>query len=168
MYPRIASIVAVLAAGLTTTIAAATGPGQPAPAVQLLAEDGSTTRIADHRGHVVLVDFWASWCAPCKASFPALDALYTADRPRGLDVLAVNLDERRSDADAFLRARAHSMPVFFDATGASASAFGVKGMPSSVVIDRAGIVRFVHMGYSTKTLAKYRNEIESLLSEKQP
>ena len=73
-----------------------------APDIALQSADGGTIRLAPYRGKVVLVDFWASWCPPCKTSFPALDALYREYQPRGLEVLAINLDERRRDADAFL------------------------------------------------------------------
>jgi thiol-disulfide isomerase/thioredoxin len=103
---------------------------------------------------------------PCKASFPALDALYERERDGGLEVLAVNLDEERKAADAFLASRPHVMPVLFDPRGESALAFRIRGMPSSVVIDRAGNIRFTHIGYSSKVLDSYHSEINLLLSER--
>src|SRR5204863_9604836 len=113
----------------------------------------------------VLIDFWASWCIPCKTSFPALDTLYREYQPRGLEVLAVNLDERRRDADTFLAARPHTMPVLFDPKGVSPLAFAVRGMPSSFLIDRAGNIRFTHMGYSESIGEQYRWEIAQLVAE---
>jgi len=158
-----------LIALLTTVMAvAAQQPQKPAPDVALQTADGTTVHLADLKGRVVLVDFWASWCVPCKASFPAVDALYREYHARGVDVLAVNVDERRRDADAFLATRSHQMPVAFDPHGAAAEAFGVQGMPSSFLIDRAGIVRFTHMGYSGKIEASYKRELDQLLSERQP
>jgi cytochrome c biogenesis protein CcmG/thiol:disulfide interchange protein DsbE len=139
---------------------------RPAPAVELHRADGTAVRPSDYRGKVLLIDFWASWCVPCKASFPALDALYQRDRDRGLVVLAINLDEERKAADAFLASRPHVMPIVFDPRGESAEAFRIRGMPSSVVIDRAGNIRFTHIGYSAKVLAAYQNEINLLLSER--
>jgi cytochrome c biogenesis protein CcmG, thiol:disulfide interchange protein DsbE len=139
--------------------------GRPAPAVQLRRADGTTVQPSDYLGKVVLIDFWASWCVPCKTSFPALDALYRRERDRGLEVLAINLDEERKAADAFLASRPHVMPVLFDPKGESALAFMVRGMPSSVMIDRAGKIRFTHMGYSAKVLDSYQHEIDLLLSE---
>jgi peroxiredoxin len=136
-----------------------------APDVTLRMADGGTMRVADFKGKVVLVDFWASWCAPCKTSFPALDALYREYHTGGLEVLAVNLDERRRDAEAFLVGHPHALNVLFDAKGASAEAFGVQGMPSSFIIDRDGVIRFTHMGYSSSVDASYRREITQLLSE---
>ena len=139
--------------------------GRPAPAVALPAADGTITRLADLRGKVVLVDFWASWCAPCKASFPALDGLYRELHDRGFEVLAINVDERRRDADAFLAGRSPAMTVLFDPKGASPRLFNVRAMPSSALIDRAGNIRFTHEGYTSKTLDSYRRELATLLAE---
>jgi cytochrome c biogenesis protein CcmG/thiol:disulfide interchange protein DsbE len=139
-----------------------------APDVTVARADGTAMHLADLRGRVVLVVFWASWCTPCKTSFPALDALYRELQPRGFEVLAINLDERRADADAFLAARPHVMPVAFDPRGAAPLAFKVRGMPTSVLIDRAGNIRYTHTGYSAKVVDEYRQEIRLLLEERQP
>ena len=150
---------------LAGPLLSATGP-QPIPSVSLHRADGTTVRLEDFKGKVVLVDFWASWCVPCRASFPALDALYQRERNRGLEVLAVNVDEQRKAADAFLAGRPHVMPVMFDPKGESAQAFNVRGMPSSVLIDRTSHIRFTHMGYSTTVFDSYQREIDQLLSER--
>jgi len=139
---------------------------RPAPTVLLHREDGAAVRLSDYAGNVVLVDFWASWCTPCKASFPVLDALYQREKDRGLQVFAVNVDEQRKAADAFLAARPHLMPIVFDPKGEVAQAFEVRGMPSSVLIDRSGHIRFTHMGYSAKIVDSYQQEISLLLSER--
>lgn len=156
-----AAAACILAAPLTSA-----ADVRPAPAVALARTDGAVVRLADLKGKVLLIDFWASWCVPCKTSFPALDALYREEKSRGLEVLAVNVDEQRAAADAFLSARPHVMPVFLDPKGDSAQAFMIRGMPSSVLIDRAGNIRFTHMGYSEKVLDTYRQEVTRLLSEK--
>jgi thiol-disulfide isomerase/thioredoxin len=150
---------------LTTAVVPAADAVKPAPAVQLRLADGTLVRVQDYKGRVILVDFWASWCPPCKTSFPALDALYQQYRQRGLEVFAVNVDERRKDADTFLAEHPHVMPVVFDAKGESAKAFAIQGMPSSVIIDRQGNIRFTHTGYSAKVLDSYRTEIDLLLRE---
>src|SRR5260221_1127281 len=98
-------------------------PPQSAPNVALQTADGETVLLSAYKGKVVLVDFWASWCVPCKTSFPALDSLYTEYQRRGLEVLAVNLDERRRDAATFLGDHPHHLTVLFDPTGASPVAF---------------------------------------------
>ncbi len=173
-YPHMKSrlLVVALAAACVVPVlgaAAATGPalpGQPAPDLRLPKADGTVVSIAANRGKVVLVDFWASWCGPCKASFPALDALYGDLRSRGLEVIAVNVDERREDAAAFLLDQPHAMTVVFDPNGDGPLAYGVKAMPTSFLIGRDGIVRFVHTGYTAKAIDAYRREIEQLLGER--
>ena len=139
---------------------------QSAPDVTLQTAEGTPVPLATYKGKVLLVDFWASWCVPCKASFPALNAIYREYQPRGLEVVAVNLDEDRRQAEAFLAAHPHQMPVVFDPTGGAPLAFGVKGMPTSFLIDKAGAIRFTHMGYSGNVDVSYRREIAELLAER--
>ena len=139
---------------------------QAAPDVAVQDAHGATVRLSAYKGHVLLIDFWASWCPSCQASFPALDALSREYEPRGVVVLAVNVDERRRDADAFLNAHQHTMMVLFDPKGDAPLAFGVRGMPTSFVIDRAGTIRFAHTGYSGNVADRYRAEISRLLSER--
>jgi thiol-disulfide isomerase/thioredoxin len=136
-----------------------------APALALEALDGRTVRLSDLRGSVVLVDIWASWCGPCKSSFPALDGLYRDLHPEGLEVLAVNVDERRRDAEEFLLHRPHEMTVLLDPKGQAPEAFGASAMPSSFLIDRHGVVRYRHSGYTRETLEAVRREISVLLEE---
>ncbi len=161
------SIIAAMAFAIAVPALASgpVGPGAVAPDLRLPNADGAMVSLADSKGKVVLVDFWASWCGPCKASFPALDALYQELRNRGLEVIAVNVDERRSDAAAFLADKPHSMVVLFDPKGTAPLAYGVTGMPTSFLIGRDGRVRFVHTGYTAKTVDTYRREIEQLLGE---
>jgi thiol-disulfide isomerase/thioredoxin len=143
----------------------AAAPPKAAPNIVLQSADGQTVRLATYKGKVVLVDFWASWCPPCKTSFPALDSLYREYQPRGFEVLAVNLDERRRDANRFLDDHPHRLTVLFDPSGASPLAFAVNRMPSSFLIDKAGNIRFMHMGYSGNVNKSYRQEIAQLLTE---
>jgi thiol-disulfide isomerase/thioredoxin len=152
--------VVVLAAGWSVAAAQ-----KPAPEVALRGPDGAAVRLSDYRGRVLLVDFWASWCVPCKASFPALDAIYREYQPRGLEVLAVNVDEEQRNADAFLAAHPHRMAVLFDPKGIGPEAFGVKGMPTSFLIDKTGAIRFTHTGYAGSVDVSYRKEIAQLLAE---
>jgi len=135
-----------------------------APDVTFRTETGSTVHLRELRGQIILVDFWATWCPPCKVSFPALDALYREFHDEGLEVLAVNLDERARDVEAFLHEHPYTMTVLLDPKGTTPQAFSVKGMPSSFLIDRAGRIRFTHMGYSNNVAEQYRREIALLLS----
>lgn len=159
----LASLVALASAAIGAS--RALGPGQPAPEVRLPDADGHILSLGELRGNVVLVDFWASWCGPCATAFPAVDNLYRTLHDRGFEVMAINLDEKRRDADAFLKDRGHAMPVLFDPKGTSARAFALDGMPTSFLIGRDGRVRFVHVGYNSKTPGAYQAEIEQLLAE---
>jgi len=159
----------VLVSG-AVALAIAVAGGRPAAATQapdvtLQRADGGRIHLSDYKGKVLLVDFWASWCTSCKTAFPALDGLYREYQPRGFEALAVNLDEERRSADAFLAAHPHHLNVLFDPKGASPAAFGVRGMPTSFLIDRAGTIRFTHVGYAGNVDATYRKEIAQLLGE---
>ena len=158
----------VIVAGLILVGGVIRADVKPAPDIQLRTARGTTARVSDFKGKVVLVDFWASWCRPCVRSFPAIDGLYRKFRGRGLEVLAVNMDQQRRDADAFLSKAPHAMRIFFDADGHALSAFGLAGIPSLVLIDRLGSVRFVHAGYSDNIADEARLEIDALLSETPP
>lgn len=114
---------------------------------------------------VVLLDFWASWCAPCKASFPALDALQKRYAAQGLVVLAVNLDDDPAAMRAFLKDHPVSFTVVRDAAHKLVEQADVQSMPSSFLIDRAGKIRFTHTGFhGDTTVGEYTKEIESLLN----
>jgi thiol-disulfide isomerase/thioredoxin len=156
----IAALVIVMGQG---TVAAPAGTA--APAVEWRGADGAIVRMADTKGKVVLVDFWASWCPPCKESFPALDVIQRDYRARGVAVIAVNVDERQKDADAFLATHPHQLVVVFDPRGKSPKAFKVQGMPSSFVIDRRGEIRYTHQGYPQGIDAAYRQELDALVAE---
>ena len=162
---RIVSIAFTLGAMAFAIQSTAAAVSRPTPDVAVHAADGAAVRLADYKGKVVLIDFWASWCPPCKTSFPALDAIYREYHEKGLEVLAVNVDEKRHDADTFLDAHPHRLTVLFDPKGVSPAAFAVKGMPSSFLIDRAGNIRFTHMGYSGNVDGSFRQEIAQLLLE---
>jgi peroxiredoxin len=166
MHPRGRSFVVAAAVLLLAARSLMAAPPKTAPNIALPTADGTTVQLESFRGKVLLVDFWASWCPPCKISFPALDALYREHASQGFEVLAVNLDERRRDADSFLVDHPHRMTVLFDSKGASAVAFGVKGMPSSFLIDKSGNIRFTHMGYAGNVDESYRREIAQLLAER--
>ena len=150
---------------LAAAAAAGTNVPSPAPDVELQRADGGTVRLSDLKGKVVLVDFWASWCGPCKLSFPALDAVYKHRHQDGLEVLAVNVDEDRRSAEEFLKDRPHDMPIFFDPRGRAPAAFRVDGMPSSYLLDRRGRIRFKHVGYTAAIGSAQAREVEVLLAE---
>ena len=148
------------------TQAAGVEVGQPAPAVQLPNMSGSAVvTLESLRGKVVYVDFWASWCGPCRVSFPILEQLQNELGPAGFEVLAINLDEVEADAIQFLSDVPVSYAVVRDAEGTTPLAFGVKGMPTGYLVDRAGIVRVIHQGFRKSDGEHLRVAINELLGE---
>jgi len=119
-----------------------------------------------YRGKVVYIDFWASWCAPCRESFPWLDQLERQFGAQNLVVIGVNVDHDRDSAERFLNQNFASFPIVYDPLGKIASAYQVKGMPSAVLIDRAGQVRFEHIGFSSKKTGEYEDQLQILLNER--
>jgi len=138
-----------------------------APSIAVQTLDGKTVRLFETSGRVALVDFWASWCEPCKASFPALDALSSSLRERGVDVLAVNVDEKRKNADAFLARQPHTIRVLLDPRMSAAEAFKVNAIPTAFIIDQRGRIRFTHPAYGVEAIDIFRREIAGLLEETQ-
>jgi cytochrome c biogenesis protein CcmG/thiol:disulfide interchange protein DsbE len=119
----------------------------------------------DFRGRVVYLDFWASWCAPCLQSFPWMQAMQAAYEPRGLTVVAVNLDPYRKDAERFLAKFHPNFDVRFDPQGEMAERFKIQGMPTSVIIDRHGVPRFTHIGFRPVDQAAYEDQLRQVLAE---
>jgi peroxiredoxin len=161
-------LLAALALALSGA-AAAVEVGAPAPdfAIPRLGDPAQSLTLASLKGSVVYVDFWASWCVPCRLSMPTLDALYRRNRERGFAVVGVNKDVSVASARRFLERVPVTFPVGADARDAVARAFDVKAMPSGYLIDRKGIVRNVHRGFPPEAAAELEREIEYLLKEPQ-
>lgn len=141
-------------------------PGNPAPNCPLKAFHGdSPLDLSKYKGKVVYIDFWASWCGPCAQSLPFLTELQTQLKNKGLEVVAVNLDENRQDADAFLAQHPVAVTVAADPEGVCPHTYDVQAMPSSFLIDRKGKVRHVHLGFRPGDRTELRNQITALLAE---
>ncbi len=142
--------------------------GDTAPDIRLpyINQEGHLS-IKDLKGTVVYIDFWASWCAPCRKSLPKLNALREIFKSEGFEVYAINLDESVVDARKFLKDIPVNYPVLWDETGKSAELFKISGMPTAYLIDRDGIVRWVHQGfgfgsYEEKAVYKKINKLLGL------
>jgi cytochrome c biogenesis protein CcmG, thiol:disulfide interchange protein DsbE len=118
------------------------------------------------RGRVVYLDFWASWCGPCKQSFPWMEIMKSIYGIEGFEIVAVNLDTSRADADKFLKQFHPTFDVRFDPQGELAELYKVQGMPSSVLIDRHGVTRFTHLGFRPIDGPIYEAQLRELLAEK--
>lgn len=121
--------------------------------------------LAPLKGQVVYLDFWASWCTPCKASFPFMNELHQQLASKGLVILAVNLDEQRAAADRFLQTTPAQFRIAYDPQGQTPEQYQVKAMPTAVLIDRKGQVRHVHAGFRERDKDALRAQVEALLKE---
>ena len=137
--------------------------GDALPALKASDVEGA---LPDTAGKVILLDFWASWCGPCKASFPELDKLHKAYGARGFLVLGISVDESAEDMREFLRNHPVSFPTVRDRAQVLVGAVGVDAMPTSLLVDRRGRIAVIHTGYhGQKTVDELNVEIEKLLGE---
>ena len=139
-------------------------PGERAPAFALPTAAGETLALERLRGQVVYVDFWASWCGPCRRSFPWMNEMNRKYAAKGLAIVAINVDKKRADAERFLAQIPAEFTVVFDAPGAVPAAYAVKGMPSSYLIDANGRVAVVEQGFRDESRAVLEEKIRALLA----
>lgn len=162
-YNKTKSIGALTALLVTLQLAGAAGlkEGDPFPDLGSFGLEGT---LPDLNGKVVLIDFFASWCGPCKESFPAMEEIHKKYSSRGLVVLAINLDKKKADMESFLKNHPASFPIVRDASNKLVSAVQIPTMPSSFLLDRSGKVHSAHRGFKgSETIKKYTEEIEALL-----
>jgi cytochrome c biogenesis protein CcmG/thiol:disulfide interchange protein DsbE len=123
----------------------------------------------DLKGQVILLDFWASWCGPCKTSFPVMEELKQKYASQGLTIVAVSVDEKQENMQRFLKSAKVSFTVVRDAQHKLVAAADIKAMPTSFLIDRSGKIHMIHVGFDPeKTPRQYVKEIEELLKEPKP
>ncbi len=134
-----------------------------APSFDLEGVDGKV-KLSDYRGKVVYLDFWASWCTPCRKSFPWMNEMQSRFEKKGFRVIAVNLDARRADADKFLTQLKPDFDIAFDPEGAVAGLYELQGMPSAYLIDRSGNLHSVHLGFRNRDIPLLEDEIKALLN----
>jgi DsbE subfamily thiol:disulfide oxidoreductase len=162
-YPAILA----LFASVTSFSAHAVNIGQPAPAFTLPSlQQNTPTALSQFVGKVVYLDFWASWCAPCRTSFPLLNKLHQKLQAQGFDVVAVNLDEDKAKAEQFLKDYPVTFNILSDPAGQWADTFGVESMPTSYIIDKKGVVQHVHHGFASDDIKELETKITQLLTQK--
>jgi len=136
-----------------------------APNFTLKSRSGENIKLSELRGQVVLVNFWASWCGPCRQEMPILEKLYKKYESLGFVILGVNVDDDPAQAESLLKLIGVSFPVLFDSDKKISEKYGVAAMPSSFFIDRDGKLRSEHKGYLPEYEQLYRNEIKKLIRE---
>ena len=126
---------------------------------------GNSLNLEAHAGKVVLVDFWASWCVPCRRSFPWMNEMQAKYAGDGLVIIAVNLDRDREEADAFLREYPADFDILYDPEAVLAREYGVEAMPSSIVFDRDGRIAASHRGFKVRLAGEYEALIREQLGK---
>jgi peroxiredoxin len=139
--------------------------GKSAPDFTLKSLDGKNLKLSEMAGNVVLINFWASWCGPCREEMPLLNALHNKYEPLGFTVLGVNVEEDVKGAKGFLKNFPVDFPVLLDNTNKVSKQFKVVAMPTTVVVDRDGNMRYLHQGYKSGDEAKYRQMVKTLVRE---
>ena len=139
--------------------------GQTAPDFVLRSASGDNLRLSEFRGDVVMINFWATWCGPCRQEMPLLDDLYGRYQRVGFNLLGVNIDDDSRRAMQMVEELGVSFPVLFDESKEVSKLYKVDAMPVTILVDRTGTVRHVHHGYKPGYEDKYLTEIRSLLRE---
>lgn len=139
--------------------------GQKAPDFALKSSTGENLRLSEYRGEVVMLNFWATWCGPCRQEMPLLDDLYNRYERVGFKLLGVNIDDNSQRAIDMMKELGVDFPVLFDASKDVSKLYEVNAMPVTVILDREGNVRYVHKGYKPGYEEKYLNEVRALLRE---
>jgi peroxiredoxin len=163
MRNRIAAIVAALSVSLPALAGSSTI--SPAPAFTLASRAGQDVSLAQYRGQVVMINFWASWCGPCRQEMPLLESIYKKYNKMGFTMLGVNVEPDSNAANEWLRATPVSFPILYDRDSKVSKLYDVAGMPSTVIIDRSGKLRVLHRGYKPGDENEYLDSIRSLIRE---
>ena len=161
--PRL--LTACLISLICISLAGAATVKGPAPNFTLKSLGGKNLKLSEMTGNVVLINFWASWCAPCREEMPLLNALHKKYQPLGFTVLGVNVEEELDGARRFLKNVPVDFPILLDNTNKVSKQYKVVAMPTTVVVDRDGNMRYLHEGYKPGDEKKYRQMIKKLIRE---
>lgn len=160
------NLAAVALAGLLAWLPAVAEVGQgAAPDFTLKSNKGDNYRLSELRGEVVMINFWASWCGPCRQEMPLLEELYVRYKPLGFTILGINIEEDSSKAQSLLKDIPVSFPVLFDTQNEVSRLYDVAAMPSTILVDRDGNMRYLHRGYKPGYEQTYQEQIRTLIKE---
>ena len=137
----------------------------PAPQFQLAARGGKTIDLAQYKGQVVMINFWATWCGPCRQEMPLLESIYKKYNKMGFTLIGVNVEPDTKPVESFLKETPVSFPIAFDTKSEVSKMYEVSGMPSTVIVDRKGKVSVIHHGYKPGDENVYQDAIRKLVRE---
>lgn len=149
----------------TTGLAASDLEGKPAPDFALKSATGENLRLSEYRGDVVMVNFWATWCGPCRQEMPILDELFARYQRAGFRLFGINIDDDQQRAMQMVEELGVDFPVLFDSRKEVSRLYAVEAMPVTLLLDRAGTIRHVHHGYKPGYEDAYLDQIRALLRE---
>lgn len=158
-------VVALAVALLASLRSEAVTLQSPAPDFTLRAMQGGNLRLKEQVGQVVMINFWASWCGPCRQEMPLLDKLYARYKPMGFTLLGVNVEPDPTLATGFLDKTPVTFPILLDKDSSVSKLYQVAGMPSTVIVDRKGNLRWVHKGYKPGDENAYLDQVRALIRE---
>ena len=150
---------------ISTGYAASEKLSAKAPNFTLKSRSGKNIKLSELRGQVVMLNFWASWCGPCRKEMPLLEKIYKKYKRLGFTLLGVNVEENSAAAKKYLKEVKVSFPILFDTTNKTSKLYDVSAMPTTILIDRNGKQRFLHKGYKAGYENDYRKQIKKLLRE---
>jgi peroxiredoxin len=159
-----AAALAALAA-LALALPALADPSGPAPPFTLAAKGGADVSLSQFKGQVVMLNFWASWCGPCRQEMPLLESIYKKYNKLGFTMIGVNVEPDSNAADQWLKETPVSFPILYDRDSKVSKLYDVEGMPSTVIIDRSGKLRKLHRGYKPGDENEYLDSIRALIRE---
>ena len=139
-------------------------PGAPLPELDVSLTSGQQLRLSSLRGEVVVMTFWASWCEPCRAELPVLEALHQRYRARGMRIVGINNDSRAENMRAMIRRLGLSFPMVHDPQNRVRNLLAVRAQSATIVVDRQGVVRFVHTRFDGTQASRMENEVQGLLA----
>jgi peroxiredoxin len=150
---------------LALPLAAAVDTNSPAPDFTLNAQAGKPVELTQFKGQVVMLNFWASWCGPCRQEMPLLDSIYKKYGKLGFTMIGVNVEPDSKAANDWLKQTPVTFPILYDTDSKVSKLYGVSGMPSTVIVDRKGTVRMIHRGYKPGDEEEYLSSIRTLMRE---
>ena len=150
---------------LMATNASALELGKPAPDFTLKSMTGLNLNLAEQRGKIIVINFWASWCGPCRKEMPVLQTFYDKYQDLGVSVWGVNVEQENQAGRDFLADLNLSFPILFDETNTISATYQVEAMPTTIIIDRDGVVRYAYKGYKPGYEKKYAKAIKKLIRE---
>jgi peroxiredoxin len=156
---------AALCSALVVTSLVSASTNSVAPTFTLPSRAGDNVSLEQLKGKVVMLNFWASWCGPCRTEMPLLEQMHKRYSSLGFTMVGVNVEANTADAERWLKDTPVSFPVLFDRDSKVSKMYDVNAMPSTVFIDRKGNIRYLHRGYKAGDEGEYLNQIRALLKE---